>query len=50
MRRYQVRYLIADNPADGRAPSGLKPVFVGGTRTIYVLAGDPLPEARTSSR
>ena len=50
MRRFQVRYLIADNPTDGRAPSGLKPVFVGGTRTIYVLDRDPLPGVRTSSR
>jgi hypothetical protein len=50
MRRFQVRYLIAENTADGRAPSGLKPVFVGAARTVYVLAGDALPEARTSSR
>jgi hypothetical protein len=50
MRHFRVRYLIALNPSDGAVPRGLKPVFVGGERTIYVLAEDPLPDARRASR
>jgi hypothetical protein len=48
MGRYQLRYLIAANPADGRVPAGLKAVFVGGERSIYVLSSDPLPAAAVS--
>src|SRR5262249_16861208 len=49
MQRYELRYLIAANAPQGALPlAGLKPVFIGGERSIYVLKSDPLPEVAAS--
>lgn len=40
---YRIRYLVAENPSDGVPRPGVKPVFVGAKRSIYVSPDDPLP-------